>query len=131
MSFSAEQQAIETRFSESWAETTPIAFENVAYTPRDSAWVRLTVITGEGRQASMGAATAIDRYTGVISIEVFTPKNTGGRQARDLADTARAIFNRQHFGGIHCRTASISQPVHDSAWHMLVVSVPYWRDQIS
>lgn len=125
MSFKNERIAIENRFEEFWNET-PIAWENVAFdTPNNSAWVRLNILNGS---SNYRAINGLKRNLGIITVQIFTQKDTGTNVAREYADTIRGIFESKKFSDVVCDVASINTIGADSVWHQINVTIPYWRD---
>ncbi len=92
----AAKAAIRNRFSALWvvngAPRTPIHWMNQEpFTPPQSApWVRFSLMLGEGRRVSIGPR--LDRWTGVVTIQVFTPKGIGDGSADALCEEVAAIF---------------------------------------
>ncbi len=133
MGYSTERQDIESRFATAWASTTPIAYQNVAFTPpATGSWVRLAILNGDAQQASLGSGQAdtLYRQAGVISVSVFTNLNQGTNAARALADQAAAVFRGVDFGsGIKCRAPRIADVGVDGKFYQMDVSVPYYRDE--
>lgn len=134
MSFQDERAAIESRFASAWASTTKVRYENVEFAePKDrTAWVSFNIITGDGRQITLGD-NAVHRLPGVIVIQVFTVKDGGTAQARTLADQAAAVFRQAEFssgnsGRILCRTPSILSVGVRDGWYQLNVKIPFIRD---
>lgn len=110
---------------------TPIAWPNVNFTPPSGAWVRFNVLDGEGAWRSIGSpGSNIAGYVGVVMIQVFVPLLSGESTARDLADSAAAIFQGQVIGGIRFSPATV-QILNNSladGWHQINVSIPFRRD---
>jgi len=143
MSFEDERRAIEGRFAANFTALA-IKWENQPFDiVNDTAYVALTILTGAGHQASLGGASALQRYAGVIQIDIYVPEDTGTKVAKQHADTIESIFRQVQFsagssGTIFTRTPSIktlgtmagSQRA-ESGWHRTVVSVDYHRDKIN
>ena len=73
MSFEDERRAIENRFSANYSST-GIKYENVPFDqPAAASWVALTLLTGEGIQASIGTVpgSRLRRFSGIIQIDVY------------------------------------------------------------
>ena len=69
MSFADERRAIESRFADNFTAL-PIKYQNASFNPpANAAWVALTIIPGEGRQASIGGSP-LYRYVGVIQVDM-------------------------------------------------------------
>ena len=127
MSYAAEREAIETRFAAAWTAT-PIAWDNVDFTPPEGPWVRLHIVNGEAFQASMGSPVLV-RHPGLIQIEINTPAGIGSGTAMTLADQACAIFRFALFDGIVCRSASKHRLIDREGWSVALVEIPFQRDE--
>jgi hypothetical protein len=127
MSYEAERASIEGRLNDNWS-TTAIAYENVDFDPpNDTAWVRLSILNGESRYRTVNNGK---RHTGVISVQLFVPRNSGTNTARNYADTLAGIFDNSNFNGIICRTASIFTQSLEDEWLQLNINIPFWRDEL-
>jgi len=131
MSYSNEAKYIEQRFATNWGSTTAIKYANVDFDPpAASAWVDLQVVSGPSRKISLGGSTNLRRYTGIVSINIYVPTNTGTRTARGYVDTASAIFRDASFNGIICRDPSVTDLGERNGWRVHNVSVEFQRDEI-
>lgn len=129
MGYATERQTIETRFNTQWASASPIAWDNVSYTPTTgTSWVRFSILSGAAFQASL-ETTPKYRHTGIIDIGIFTPEDGGTQTARTLADTAAAVFRGWSSGGIVCRAPYITRIGQSDGWYQLNVTVPFYRDE--
>lgn len=134
MSFEAQHNAIRARFAAQWGTTTPVAWPNVKFTPgNELAWVRFTVADASGRQASMGQPDEnLHRYTGLVTVQIFTKLGTGDERALELADLATGIFRgwRDASSGVRFRQAPYVRtvPGPQEKWHQLNVLAPFERD---
>lgn len=126
MSFEALTHSIESRFNTNWSST-PVAYENVPFTPPNTAWVRLTVIAGFGNtKGIMGTGVTVED-NGLISIQVFVPEGTGTNESKTLVDAAISIYEHTRFDGILAYTASpVSVGVSDG-WHQTNITIPFRR----
>lgn len=89
--FDAERSAIEGRFNTLWGTTTPVKYENVAFSqPRGVPWVALTIINVDARPTTLSGGT--ERHTGLVFVQVFDLLDQGQARARTLAEQAAAIF---------------------------------------
>lgn len=137
MGYASERVAIEGRWNTEWVTGLPAsartqtAYENVPFEPPESdAWVRLTILNGEGKQISAGdPGNNTHRYVGVISIQIFTPAAEGSNAGRVLADHAADVFRNQTFGGVQAKVPHISASRTEAPWHQINVTVPFWRDE--
>jgi len=130
MSYEAERASIEGRLKTAWT-TTPIKFDNVAYTPASTttAFIELAIVNGESKQISLGSP-ALYRHPGVISINVRTRLQIGSSTAKKHADTIGGIFRGQEFGGITCRAPRVSRVGEVDGWFVYNVSIPFFRNEV-
>lgn len=134
-SFADERAAIEKRLKDNWT-TTPIAFDNVGFRPEDSAYVAIFIQNAAATQIELTGVTPRHRYTGLISIQIFTDVNTGSQTAREYADTIAAIFRNKRFssgdsGTIICRSPNVQRVGVVDGRFQLNLTVPYYRDATS
>lgn len=130
MSYATEATAIRTRFYAQWGSTTSVAKPNVDFTPPDEeSWVRLEIEPSGADQTTMGdAASATYWYDGTVTVQVFTPKNTGDNAARTLAEQVCAIFRNVEADGIIYDTPyTTTAGMTDNGYYQLNVWAPYRR----
>lgn len=130
MSYDAERASIEGRLKTNWTST-PIKFENVAYTPAATtvAFIELMIVNSQSIQASIGSP-ALYRHPGSISINVRTRLQVGSKQGRVYADTLSGIFRGKEFDGITCRAPKVTRLGEIEGWFVLNVSIPFYRDEV-
>lgn len=125
----SERAAIEGRFSTQWGSTTPIAWDNVHYTPvPETSFVKFAVLPGTAWVASLGTSPSY-RHTGIISINIHTPIDAGTTTAKTLADTASAVFRGWQSGGLVCRSPYITFNGEEDGWYKINVTVGFFRDE--
>ena len=133
MNFAQERSSIEARFTTQWAGRTPIAFDNVAFTPpaNQGAFVRLAIRNGDSNTAGVqGTGSVLTEHQGRIWVQVFVKEGTGTAAARGHADAAAAIFGNSRFDGIRCYAPEIKHVGADgNGYHQINVSIPYRRFQ--
>lgn len=134
MSFEDTRKAIESRLASNWT-TTPIRFENVPFTETAVPYVALFILDGEGKQISLGTPS-LQRWAGLIVVQIFVPQDTGTKTARTYADAIGAIFDRQQFasgnsGTIRSRIPSIRRIGITHGWDQTNVTIPFIRDKQS
>ena len=139
MSFAQTASTIRTRFATEWPQLRPavaIAYDNLAFDPgRDAldaernpaAWVRLTIIPGEGFQASLGTPR-VWRATGVAVVQVFAPLGAGDGLAYGLADDVASVFRGASVQGVVFRAPSLTRVGPDEAWYQINVATPFQAD---
>lgn len=130
--YASERAAIEKRVKDNWS-TTPIVFDNVGFRPADSNYVSVAILNASANQLEINGASPKHRYTGIISIQIFTDANSGTQTARTYADTIAAIFRNQSFshsdsGTITCRTPNAIRAGVVDGRYQLNLTVPYYRD---
>ena len=137
MSFEDERVAVEAKMAAEYSSTT-VQYENIPFSqPTDTAWVSLTILSGGGNVDSIGSGTGrLERFSGVIQIDIYVPEDGGTKAARDIADLVHAIFDNKQFssgssGTITTRVPSYSTLGVEGGWHHSVVSVAYHRSKFS
>ena len=133
-----EHEALAAQFEANWHPVspstgylTPIAWENVDFTPPDpiANWVEFSIVTGESMQASFGAPGQNNfRHHSVISINIYVPAGAGKLAALALADKAAAIFRVQRADGILFRAPTVTTLGEGGGYYRANVSVPFRRD---
>ena len=112
---------------DNWAESAPVAYENVPFEPGNTDWVRLTVINGEGQTHGMLGTDGSVRDTGMVSLQVFVPEGTGTKTSRALIDAFIAIFEHARFNAITTYSATVTPVGARNGWHQTNVTVPLRR----
>lgn len=129
MSLATARRDIEKRLADNWA-TTPIAFDNVNFTPpEDAAWIRLVIQDGDAFRVCVGNP-GHHRQTGVIMLRIYVPLNGGTNTARQYADTLAALFRDVQFNGITCREASPINLGEVEGWYAYSINIPYFYDGV-
>ena len=135
MSWADERRAIESLFATGWGSTTPVQYDNAPFRQPTTAWVRFTILDGEGQQISLGS-TAVHRWHGLIKVNIFTPAAGGTATARGYADTVAEIFRRVRTSYGNSGTIEFGTPTlervggeDETAWHHMVVTTPFRRDR--
>ena len=126
MSFVDERLAIEDRLQEFW-NYTDIAWANVDFdVPNNNDWIKLNILNGNSNYRAIDNKK---RHTGVISVQVFSPVNTGTNKVREYSDTIASIFDSKTFSDVVCDVASIVTIGADDRFYQVNVTIPYWRDE--
>ena len=81
----------------------PVVFHNMAYTPTPASdWVQCLVNFGSNEYLSMGGSTGSDNsVTGVVVINIFTPKGEGPGDNLTIGKRIRDLYNRVIVSGVH------------------------------
>ena len=138
MSFEDERHAIEARFADNYSAS-QVKWENVPFIQPDGAsWVALTILSGGGEVNSIGTgmSSRLERFSGIIQIDIFTVEDIGTKTARDLADIIAAIFDVKEFssgssGAIITRVPSYQTLGVEDGWLHSVVSVAFQRSKFA
>lgn len=94
--FDLVRQAIETEFDTKWtalANGIALAFGNEQFTGGLD-WARISVMFAQSHQASIGDP-ALEKYPGLVSVQIFTAKGRGSARGLVLADSAAGILRRK------------------------------------
>lgn len=113
-----------------------VAKENVTFTPTDNAaYVKLSFVPNQPNPITMGGtAVGTDLTTGIYTIELFYPSNTGDAQSLSDFETVRTRFpsgklisnNNQVVQIMSCgRTVG---SIVDTSWFRVRINVE-WRAQ--
>lgn len=134
MTVAAMETLLESRFNTQWGVTTPIAWDNVDYTPvSGTSYVTFRIMPNYGNQVSLGKHPLI-RSIGLIEINVMTPVNNGRRPGATLADSVLAVFRDAYgrgwqSGTLTCHAGYISNNMKESEWYRHVVLIPFEYDE--
>lgn len=131
MSQIAIRAAFEKRLND-WAKAQsppiPVAFENVAFIPPASLYVRAFLLSGETQNPSLGGSH--QRRIGLFQVSVVAPVNGGARPAETVAEALEALFPRGLTVGPAQvdTTPSIAPALSDGERYTVPVSIRYRAD---
>ena len=95
---------IESRLEDELKDTPPIpvVFQNSSYTPTaNSSWCQCLLSFGDSTYQSLGGATSsTNNISGVVSINIFTPKGKGSGANFKIAKRIRDLYNRIIVSGV-------------------------------
>ena len=100
MSYDAIRAAIENRIATEMAAspTYPVSYQNVPFTPpNNTPWLQVFIRFGDNNYATL---KTINRQTGTLVVNVFTPKGQGAALAFGIGERIRALFDRLTLSGI-------------------------------
>lgn len=130
MTFEEIRQAIEVRASQ-WTDA-PIAYDGVPISSdvqtaqnQRTPWVRVTIVDGDSFTAGIGSGPCV-RRTGLISVQVFTARDTGSAPARQLASSLAAHFEYWQSGELETQAARLINVGPDDTYYQMNLNVP-WR----
>jgi hypothetical protein len=116
---------IETHLSDNWV-LTPIDFDNAPFESNaGEAFLRCQVEWASTEQIGVGGRY---RGEGIVLISVFSPANSGSRNANEMADDIAAMFNLYQYNGLKCRFASTMRIGQYREWYQINVIVPFQYD---
>lgn len=129
MGYQAELTAIQSRFAGAWGAAPPVYYGNDDFTPPATGeYVVLYVLNGAENAISLGAHVLF-RNAGVIQVSIYVPTGSGEGRARELADSAAAIFRGKRFSGVLCRGAALNTLGPTGKHYRVDVSINFQRDQ--
>lgn len=119
------REAVYQRFKANWTST-PYALENEKTRLHigNADWARVSVRVLAGGQYTLGEKNN-RRYErqGMITIEIFTLKNKGMRDAGTLGEAAQSVFEGESFSGVWCLNSRIRDTGTDGKWQKTSVEV--------
>lgn len=132
--FLTARDLISTAFNTGWSARTPVAWNNVQFTPPDtSAWVRFSVTNNFSSQQNLGSAPNRSfRRQGIVFVQVFVPLDdeTGLENGDILAEAALSIFEGKQVSGIWFRNGSIAEVGPTDRWFQYNVTFDFQYDEI-
>jgi hypothetical protein len=111
----------------SWVET-PIAWDNVDYTPEEGQeWIRAVLLPSSPENNELGLS--VINY-GLFWIQIFVPKLIGTGRAYELATMLVDLFSNTQFDDIVCYTADVQRSGdNENNWFQLNVRIKYWSHE--
>jgi len=96
--FDAEREEF-TRIFQNEFETiqnVAVKYQNKKFDqPKEVIWVAFHIMGGDGFQASLGTQP-IERYIGMLQMDIMIPENSGMITANTLASAFGKVFSRRH-----------------------------------
>jgi len=92
--FEPARKLLEGYFQAAWTYPEPVRYENVPFAqPLNRAWLGFYVRWGIGQQANIGPiGRRIERHSGVVMVQVFSPVKQGQKPLMVLCDQVGAIM---------------------------------------
>ena len=138
MNFEEFRVFAETKFDTDWTAS-PIDWENVtesaalvAAKNAKSPWVRFVIRDGDGARMTIGAPSRVNRYAGVLIIQIFVAQNTRTATARGYADAAAAIWDS--YAGepdLEFGPASVTTVGENGGWFQVNATTPFKNDELT
>ena len=124
----AEAQWVRDRLA-TWTAT-PIQWPNAPGATPEGSYIRPWVRRSGGEQASLGDGP-MDRFDGMVVVEVFTPAMTGTQQSETLCDALEALFRRARTVGLTFFTPyTVAVGDTGDGWYKADVICPFVRDTV-
>lgn len=135
MSYDSTAQTVRGRFASEWLiqqPNVPVFYDNagVDTIPRDSSWVRLTVLFGESAQVEFGNQRRWRRI-GIAAVQIFVPAGVGDGLAQELGDSVTAVYEGRTISGVIFRATSLERIGIDGPWLQMNASTPFQSDDLS
>ncbi|WP_420562617.1 phage tail terminator-like protein [Thalassobaculum sp.] len=123
--------ALEGLVASGWSAT-PVAYENVAFTPPAglAPWIRLALESGETVQASFGGTPRRFRCTGTLKVAIHVARGTGTAGAYRLADQIGGLIAAASIPGLALEAAGTASEAgqDDGPYFRLTVAIPFRHD---
>jgi len=135
--FEDTDRAIQDRIKTQWADATTIKWPNVEFEqPKDAHWIAVHILDGGALKGSIGQGTgSLERYTGLVTCQVFAPEGKGTKTARGLADDFADIFKDAKFSSGSSGTITFDVPSirdvgrQEAGLYQINVNCPFRRDR--
>jgi hypothetical protein len=125
MSYNTIRAAIEGRIAAEMAKAPSylVSYQNAPFTPPNGTpWLQVFLRLGDNSYATL---KTINRQTGVLVVNVYTPVGTGTGANFTIAERIRALFDRQTISGIIFDAASGPAQVTPAS------PEPYYQTQLT
>lgn len=132
-SMQTARETVYQRFEDIWGATTAYTFGNEQFSPpSDAFWVRLAVQHFTGNQESLGGAgNRKFSRAGQISIQLFSPLNSGMDTIDGYVHTLRAIFEGETLtGAIRCTDANAFEVGVSNGWFQVNIDIAFEYEEI-
>lgn len=127
----ATRQVIEPLVETAWVTGLGYSADTIAWpkvtfqTPGNGLWMRVSFPDVSSLPFSWGGGTVLNTATGVMSIQIFAPKNAGAALLNAAADKFRATFEGQAFTGIRFFGCFGPADADDAKWSGVLVQFPF------
>lgn len=125
------RELIYQRFVDNWPAGTPYTFDNEAYKPPATKWVRLSVRNIDSGQESLGAiGNRKFLRKGMVWLQIFVPLDSGLKDADTLASSFRSIFEGVTFSNIRFTNVLVKEGTPDNKWYRVVAQAFFDYNEI-
>lgn len=129
MSMLTIKNAIMTQWVDNFSPTgnaVPTEYHNLTFTgDRTEPYTQFYIAFGKSISRICGPNGTETRHSGLIRVNILVPLLSGQNRAYELADFAAAALERQRFGTVTTRAASVTEGPISSENFSLIVSVPF------
>jgi len=136
MTFQAMDNAIRTRAKATFDDMSAPKPDSVFYDNQegqpdsnDDLWVRVTVLSGETFQASLGNSKRF-RTPGVLVFQIFVPIGRGTKAQAIMVDRLVVAFRAQTVSNVVYRTPVRRQIGRTDTWWQMNVEVEFYADDV-
>jgi len=127
LTFETATIELESRFADNWPHTV-IKWPNVQLDTKVlDEWVCFNHIHDKSKLAQIGIVSNVNRYYGVIVIQIFVKPNIGLLRAKILSDYVSDIWRTTQFSGLILSTPEIIEVGILKGWYQLNVQNKYQR----
>lgn len=111
----------------------PFTFDNEEFASVPT-WARVSVVHTVSEQGSMGGpGTRRFERRGQVAVQLFGSVDVGRQALARLADDVRSFLEAAAItaasGTVHTYAGTTREGPPDGAWHMTLLTVPFWYDQ--
>ena len=121
------------RFLANWTQTdltSAATFENEAFDPPETEWVRLTVRNIGSQQDSLGPV-GFRKYLrkALVLLQIFTPANTGMQRSGQIAQAFRELYEGVTVDGVRFYDVVVRESGLDGRWQLTVAESTFDYDE--
>ena len=132
MNYDTAIKTIRAFFATAWGNTTPVAYDDVSFTPPPQTYVRFNISHFDGFQASIGSPTNNrHRRVGLINAQVFQPQGQASKDARLKADLIVSAFLGKDVSGITFYDVQAKEIGNDGSYYQINVLIYFRYDHIA
>jgi hypothetical protein len=126
MNYADIERVFQTEMEDKWTSTNVVAYDNASIPTVKEPWVRMTLIPSDSETGSLGP-NPITFRNGLLSLQVFTPLESGSRVAQQLADDFLAIFEHQQYENTLFTYSGVATRIGDDGfgWYQLNVLLDF------
>ncbi len=128
MNIQTARQVIANQIDDEWEETV-ICWPNHEFTePKDEAWLRMNLKFGKNESVTIGS-NGQTRQTGIVWLNLFSPRFSGTDTAYERMDIMKSIFNNLSLAdGLQFKASNVMDigVQNDGLWYQNAVWTPFY-----